>query len=167
MIIYNKKGISLIEVILYTSLVAVMLVVMTQFIGTIFESRTKNRVVNEVEQQGLQVMQFLGNTIRQANGVNVPIPNISLATLSLDSFGSNPSPSVFSLVSGKLQLVEDGAPTILTSDYIEMSNLLFTNTSQQNTPGSIRIEFTLNYLSNSNRSEYIYTKDFVTTYSLN
>jgi len=77
------------------------------------------------------------------------------------------NPTIFDLVDGKLQITQGTeGPYELTTDQVIVSNLLFTNLSYPNTPGTVRIEMTIEHLNPSGRMEYQASIDLKTTVSL-
>jgi len=46
------------------------------------------------------------------------------------------------------------SPYPLTTDRVEVTNLKFTNLSYENTPGTVKIEMTVEHLNPAGRSEY-------------
>ena len=168
--IVNDKsgaGFTLIELLLYIGLSSAMLLTVSIFLSVILQSRVDNQVVSEVEQQGWQVMNIITQTIRNSEVINSPMAGSSASQLSLNVSDISLSPTIFSL-SGTAILMAEGSnlPVNLTSSRIESSNLNFDNLSITNTPGTVRITFTLKHINPENKKEYDYTKTFYGSASL-
>lgn len=137
-----KKGFTLIELLLYVSIIGAIIFSVAGFLSLLMQSRVKNQTIAEVEQQGVQVMQIITQTGRNATDINFP--------------------SAFDLSGGVIH-----ENTIaLTNSRVDASALTFQNLSRAGTPGTIRIQFTLTHVNSSGRNEYDYTKTFYGTASL-
>jgi len=163
----TKKGFTLVEILLYTSVAAVVLTSASVFLFVVLQTRVKHQVISEVEQQGVQVMQVITQTARNATVLTAPAAGASAASLTLQVPNGTLSPTIFTLSSGAIRITEGAAPAeVLTNTRVVASNLRFTNLSHPGTPGSFRVEFTLAAASNSSRSEYTYAQTFTTAASL-
>lgn len=162
-----SKGFTLIEILLYVSIVSIMLLVMSAFLFSILQARTKFQTISEVDQQGIQVMQVLTQTVHNARKINIPVQGTTGTTLSVDMADAGKTPAVFNSSGTNMQIKEGaGAIVPLTSSKVAISDILFSNASRANTLGTIKFQFTLNYLNPSGRNEYEYSKTFYGSASL-
>lgn len=162
-----QQGFTLVELLLYVSIAAVLLLSVSIFISILLQARIKNQTVIEVEAQGMQAMQIITQTIRNAENINSPATSTSDSSLSLAFSSSTINPTIFALLANALYITEgNGSPTALTNSHVNISGLSFYNLSRQNTPGVIRIQFTISYINPSGRNEYDYGKIFYATASL-
>lgn len=162
-----SPGFTLIELLLYVGIASTLLLVSTLFLATLLESRIKNQTIAEVEQQGLQVMQIITDSIRNAESITSPVAGASAATLTLDVVNSSNDPTLFDLSSGTLRMTEGaGSAVDLTNSRVTVSSLSFENLSRTDTPGILRVQFTLTYNNSSTRQEYSFTKTFYASASL-
>jgi len=160
-----KKGFTLIEVLLYVSIGGILIFLLANLIFMTMESRVKGQVINEVDGQGIQVMQLITQTIRNADSITSPTIGASGSSLSLNVTGANPT--IFLLSGNKIVISESGGANVdLTSSRIIASNVIFYNVSRPATSGSIKIQFTLTHVNNTGRNEYNYSKTFYGTASL-
>jgi Tfp pilus assembly protein PilW len=165
--INRKKGITLIELLLYISMSMLFLYVITNVTGFFIEGRIKNQTIAEVEQQGLVVVQFLSQSIRNAEGINSPIQGNSDDALSLDVFTPADDPTVYDLSSGVMQVSEGSSSTVdLINGRVTISDLSFDNLSKDNTPGVVRYQFIITHNNSEGRFEYNYSKTFYGSTSL-
>lgn len=156
-----KKGFTLVETLLYVSIISVMLLVFSIFLFLILQSMIKYQTISEVDQQGIQVVQMMTQLIRNAKKINIPVQGATGATLSVDTVDAGKTPTVFNSSGSNVQIKEGtGAIIPLTSSRVVVSGLSFSNLSKTNTPGIIKFQFTLNYVNLSGRNEYNYTKTF-------
>lgn len=158
----NKSGFTLIELLLYIAVSAMMLLAISVFLAEILESRVKNQTVAEVEQQGMQAMLLMTQTIRNAQTISTPSAGNNTPSATLDVLGVEGASTVFDLVDGVLRIVRGGDEAVpLTNTQVTVSDVAFRNLSRSDTSGTIRIEFTLTHHNPSNRQEYSYQKTFV------
>jgi Tfp pilus assembly protein PilW len=157
----KEDGFTLVELLLYAALSALFLTALSIFFALLLESRAKDEAISEVDQQGLQILQIVRQTVRNAEAINSPAPGVSGSTLSLDVLASPNDPTIFNESSGIFTIAEGaGSPIALNNNRVTISNLLFQNLSRPSTPGTVRIQFTLSYQNPSNRNEFRYQKTF-------
>lgn len=162
-----KKGFTLIELLLYVAISSVLLLVISAFLSSLLQSRIKNQTIAEVEQQGVQVLQMITQTIRNAQSITSPAQGISSSSLTLDVVATTSDPTIFDLSGGAIRIKEGAASAIpLTNSRVTASALTFQNLSRSDTPGTVRIQYTLTHLNSSGRNEYDFTKTFVGSASL-
>ena len=163
----TQKGFTLIELLLYVGIASSILLVSTLFLQTLLESRVKNQTIAEVEQQGLQVIQIITQTIRNAETITSPTIGSSAASLTLDVIAASDDPTVFDLLGGAIRITEGvGSPIVLTNSRVTASALNFQNLSRADTPGIVRISFTLTHVNPAGRQEYDFEKTFYASASL-
>lgn len=157
----SNKGFTLIELLLYMAIASIILLALSFIFSILLDSRVKNQTIAEVEQQGLQAMQIMTQTIRNAEAINFPSIGTTASSLSLDIITTANDPTVFDISSGVLRMTEGmGSATSLTNARVVVSGLSFYNLSRAGTPGTIRIQFTLTHLNPEGKSEYMFAKTF-------
>lgn len=167
--IHQKKssGFTLIELLLYVSIIGAAVLSIAGFLSLLMQSRVKNQTISEVEQQGIQVMQIITQTGRNAEAINSPSQGASASSLSLDVVTVANDPTVFDLSSGAIRIKEGVSSAVpLTNSRVTASDLTFQNLSRTGTPGTIRIQFTLTHVNPSVRNEYDFSKTFYETATL-
>jgi len=138
-----------------------MLLAVSVFLAMLLQSRIKNQTIAEVEQQGMQIIQIITQTIRNAEAITAPAQGTSASSLTLDVITSVNDPTVFDLSNGTIRIIEGAEPAIaLTNFRITASGLIFSNLSRATTPGTIRIQFTLAHANPSGLNEYNFSKTF-------
>jgi len=157
-----NKGFTLIELLLYVSIASIILLITSLFLSTLLQSRIKNQTIAEVEQQGLQVMQIITQTARNAEVILDPAVGESANELKFDVIDVTKDPAYFELSNGVLLMTEGtGSPIALTNSRVNMSGFSASNLSRVSTPGTIRIQFTLTHINHAGRNEYSFTKTFI------
>ncbi len=156
------EGFTLIELLLYITVASTMLLAISVFLLNLLESRIKNQTIAEVEQQGLQVMQLVAQTARNAESITLPVPGASASSLTLDIITIADDPTIFDLTSGAVRIKEGADSAIaLTNSRVVASDLAFQNLSRAGTPGAVRIRFTLAHINPEGRNEYSFAKTFI------
>lgn len=162
-----KNGFTLIESILYVSVVSVIVLVISMFFLTLKKSEIKNQAIAEVEQQGVMVMLILEQIIRNSEGINSPTVGNSSQSLSMNVVDSDDDPTVFSVTDNVFGIKRGSGEVVpITSPSVSVSNVVFENLSKNETNGLIRIEFKLSYTGDELRNEYEYSKFFYGSSSL-
>ena len=157
----DNKGFTLLELILYVSIAGAILLVTSIFLSTLLQSRIKNQTVSEVEHQGMQVMQLITQTIRNAESITFPTQGASGSSLTIDVVDSLDDPTTFDFLSGVIRITEGAGGAIdLTNSRISASGFSFQNLSKAGTDGTIRIIFTLTHINPEGRNEYDFSKIF-------
>ncbi len=166
-LLHRQNGFTLIEMVLYVGMMAVIMLGMVEFVFVMMQTRVKNEVMSEVESQGLMVMESIIYTIQNGEGINSPSAGGSGASLSLDVQGAADDPTVYDLSSDTIRVeVASGGAIDMTSSRVVASGLSFTNASTTGSAGSVQITFTLTHANESNRSEYNYAQTFTSTATL-
>lgn len=161
------RGFTLVELLLYVAISSSILLVTSLFLQTLLESRIKNQTIAEVEQQGLMVMQSITQALRNAESVNSPTQGGTASTLSINTYIGANNPTVFDLSAGYLRVTEGVAlPVTLTNSRVAVSALTVQNLSKVNTPGTVRLQFTISHQNSSGRNEYSFSKTFISSASL-
>jgi len=165
--LHNQNAFTLIEILLYISLIGTMLVSITVLLSIVLSARIKNQTIIEVEAQGAQVMHIISQTIRNAENITLPTTGTSAASLTLDVIIVGDDPTIFDLSGGAIRIKEGAAsPINLTNSKITASSLNFQNLSRTDTSGVVRVSFTLTHQNNQGTKEYDFEKIFYESASL-
>ncbi len=158
---FQQQGFTLIELVLYVAVIPIIVLPLSAFLLTNINSRIKHQTISEVEGEGMQVVQMIGQAVRNASAINAPPPQAFTTSLSLATANPATNPTVFSLSSGGIFVSEGGGATVrLTSTHVTVSGLSFGNFSRSGTPGTVHFSFTVTYLNPEGRNEYSYAKTF-------
>jgi len=163
---YKQKGFTLIELLVYISTAAIVFMIIMSVVYMMMQSKSKSKAIAEVEQQGSFAMDIISQTIRNAQGIESPAPGTSSSSLQLDISEAGDDPTTIDLNSNAISITEGlGSAIPLTSSSVIASDIYFENLSRDNTPGIIRISFTLTSTESGRGSRY-YSKNFYTSASL-
>lgn len=184
-----QKGFTLVELLLYLSLTAIILTASSVFIQFVLEARIKNQVIREVDSNGQLAMEYIARTIANAETIEISSRSAAMAvmtavgleattvtpaaqfdsteSITLTNFPPTVSPVTFSLSEGVLQVQEgDDKPVALTNNKVSVGKLNFQNLSIRGTPGIIKISFVVSYVNQTGRSEYSFSRSFTTSAAL-
>jgi type II secretory pathway pseudopilin PulG len=163
----SLTGFTLIEILLAVGIAATLITAASALLQITLQSRIKNQVIAEVEQQGVQVLHVIAQAGRNAETITAPAVGASGASLTLDVVTAANDPTVFDLSSGTIRITEGtGSAVSLTNSRVTASALTFQNLSRSGTPGTFRATFTLTHVNPTGRNEYAYTKTFYGSASL-
>ena len=142
----HKTGFTLVELLVSLGLSAIPLLVILSLTVSMIRSQTSQQVIAELEQQGAMVMALVTQTLRNAEGINSPTTGTSASVLSVDVLMFADDPTVFDLSASQIRMARASAsPINLTSTFLEATTLTFTNVSTTDSPGAVKIEFTLSH----------------------
>ena len=159
---HTNDGYTLIELLLYIAMTAVLLTGLMAFFGMTLSVRVKNESMNEVEQQGQFVLSTLLQSVRNAESITTPAVAASSTSMTLTTADSATNPTVYSISGTSLQIKEGTSAAInLTNNNVAVTNFMVKNASRTSSSGSVEISFTLSTLNTTGRNEYDYQKSFV------
>lgn len=158
----NKcNGFTLIEILIYISIIGLVLVGFITFAISISNFKEKVYVEQEVQANSRVALNLITQKILTADGVNVgsSIFGLDPGVLSLSMADPNKNPTIISLTAddGQLQIQEGMSDAITTtSKKVKVTNLVFTNLTSTSDRSNIKIKLTI---------EYIDTDDVIYKYS--
>lgn len=163
----HTKGFTLIELLLGVAASGIILLAALALLGILQQARVKQETISEIESNGTRALATITAVIRSATSVTAPLPGTTASTLTLVRPVATTTPTTINLSADVIQITEGAQNSLpLTSDRVSVSNLLFSNFSQAGTPGSVRVDFTLNAVNPSNRPEYTYAQRFTASATL-
>jgi hypothetical protein len=160
----HQSGSSLIEMLIYISIVSVFLITLINFSWDVIYSKVKNTTIGETTDNTHVIIEKIGLATRNADSIATPTVGQTSQTLVIN----NPSggQTTFDLNSGRLRINEGMGYFYLTSSKVNITNLEFINLSRSNTEGNIRIKMTVSHINPENKQEYSATQNIDTSFSL-
>lgn len=160
LIVKQKKGYTLVEVLVYTAIFSLFLLLAVQIFLTIRNMTANSFVIVNLQQNYARIFSDLNQTIRMANNVVSPVPGSSGESLAL-----NNGEIVYQVEGGVLQKVEDGIPIELSDEGISVSAINFENIGGVTQIATIKIQMTIdsNYILEGGRTV---SEDLQTTVGL-
>ena len=165
----NANGFTLIELIIYIGISAIILLGIATLFGLLFSAQTSSRAVAEVDEQGQAAMTVITQSVRNAAVITFPAKGSSSSTLIIQPLATSTATTTFNLSGTSLQIKEGAPPPVsLTASDTSVTALTFTNLTATGTPGIVRIQFTLNHIKNqlATSTVYDYTGTFYDSASL-
>lgn len=157
----SRPAFTLVELLLYVAMTAILLVSVSMTHYVTLRSRAKNETVMDVDSAGRNALERISATIRNANAITSPALGATQASLILAMPDSSKNPTVFSLSAGTLMMQEGtGGAIAITPSRVTIGSLSFSNLGRSGTEGIIRTQFTASRNATSARSEYQYSKSF-------
>ena len=159
----KQSGFTLVELLLYLALAALMFGAITSFLVMILSNRLESEAMIEVEQQGSALSQTISSAIKNSSGVNYPAKNNSSSSLSLIMASTAKDPTIFYSSNGSFFIKEgSGNPVSLINNSVIISNIDFSNLGRANSKDSIKFRFNLKYATSSasQMQEFEYNKNF-------
>jgi len=166
-----NKGFTLIELLIYIAIIGGVISVFVIFGLSVNELSSKNYVVQEVHANARMALDLISQKIRAANEVNIgsSVFDSDPGVLSLSMASSAINPTVISLGqdNGVIQITSGSSdPVSITSDEVNVTNLVFTNLTGTGDIENIRVEITLEYNNPSGDVVYEYSQSLQTSVSL-
>jgi type II secretory pathway pseudopilin PulG len=151
--VQRSNGTTLIEVLLYVGIVAIISTALVQFALTAITSATKSTTQQEVSSVGRSIARRIQYEIRNASDIN----SISATQISLVTKTPSTNPTVISLSGGNVTIKQGtGSVTNLNSSNTTISSFTFTDYSSSDTKTK-HIEFQFDIqaaFGSSGRQEY-------------
>ncbi|TSC75840.1 MAG: hypothetical protein G01um101430_10 [Parcubacteria group bacterium Gr01-1014_30] len=165
----SRKGFTLIEILVYIAALVIIGSAVITFLIWAINSSTKASVMRETADNARIVMGAMSYEIKEAISVYTPTTlsnQLSLETLHYLPPGETTTYIDFYLCETQLCLKKESqSPIALTSDRVEVTNLVFKRVVTGEIP-SIRIELELEFKNQSNRPEYQASASSSSTISL-
>jgi len=160
----NKKGTSLVELIIYIGIMGILTAAIVSFIASNKRIGDYDEAISEVETQGTIIVETISQIVRNSSAVSSPTPQNSGGQLTVVNNGVT---IVFDLSSGKVTIKRGSNLAVdLNSNRVVISNLNFQNLGNTGTNGSVRFQFDAQYANPGNKAELNYSKTFYGTGSL-
>jgi prepilin-type N-terminal cleavage/methylation domain-containing protein len=169
-----RKGFTLVEILIYIAVLAIIISAVSSFILWQIASGAKSRAIRETQYNAERALSIITQEIREAKGVYGPTSlfNVNPGQLSLENakylpVGETASYIDFFLCETRLCLKKESqSPVALTSDRVQVSNLVFSQIATTSTAPSIQINLKIDYKTASARPEYQSSFSATTTASL-
>lgn len=164
----DQRGTTLMEVLIYISIVGIVLTTISSFTINLITIRQKTQASSEVLTNARLIQQRLQDAVRHAEEITTASSTFGSdpGVLQLDMVDAGVDPTIFSLTAddGQFQANEGGAGNItITSDDVEVTNLVFTNLTTASDVGIIQVQFTVRAVNPSTITLFDYEETFQTT----
>lgn len=138
----KKAGYTLVELLIFMALLAGILVVVSDILGSVLDVRLESESTSSVEQDGKYILNRIGYDIGRADEITVPANDGDNSASLILVIG--PSSNSYSLNGGNLQLTNLSGTNRLNSISTSISNLSFTRIGNSaDAKDTIRMSFTV------------------------
>ncbi|MFQ6049562.1 MAG: PilW family protein [Candidatus Paceibacterales bacterium] len=169
-----KKGFTLMEILVYIGILAIIVLAASSFFLWISRSNTKAKVTRETLDNARRAMEIITYEIKEAEGIYTPTSAFSTSTgqLSLETTkyllrGEDTTYIDFYLCQKRLCLKKEGQnPIAFTSDRVEIKNLEFSQIATTSTIPSVQINLRVDYKTPAAKPEYQASINTTSTASL-
>lgn len=154
----TTDGFTLIELIIYIAVSAIILMGIATFFGLLFYAQVNTRSIAEVDEQGVAAMMLITQYIRNASAITFPLAGAASSTLIIQPLASSTATTTLNLSGASLQIKEGTSTAVsLTASSTVVTGLTFTNLTATGTPGIVRIQFTLSYIAAQRATSTVYS----------
>ena len=165
----KEKSFTLMEILVYIAVLGLVIGTVSSFLIWSIHSNTKAKVMRETLDNARRTMEIMSYEIREAKSIYTPTTTsnqLSLETIHYLPEGEKNTFIDFYLCDNRLCLKKESQnPIALTSDRVEVNNLVFTRVITGNIP-SIQINLKVDYKNPTNRPEYQASVNLKSTVSL-
>lgn len=162
----SLTGFTLIEILVYIAVLSIVIVAISSFLIWSVHSNTKAKVMRETLDNARRAMGVMTYEIREAKSIYTPTTSstqLSLETTKYLPEGEKTSFIDFYLCDNRLCLKKESQnPIALTSDSLEINNLVFTKVVTGEF-SSIQIDLKIDYKNPSDRPEYRASVNLIST----
>lgn len=158
-----EKGVTLVEVLLYLGLLVVFITAAVGLYGSTVTAETRNRAANEVEDQGMLILNRIRSELGSAETISAPATGSSGSTLTFSKY--NGDQIEFTLSGNDATISRNsGTPVVINSSSVSVNSLTFTDNSS-GTPNHVNIELSVSH-ANPSVPEKEYSADLRTGFTL-
>ena len=167
----SSAGFTLVEMLIYLAIIGTISAGFIRYSVSITDSQGKTYVAQEVQANVRTAFNVMSAHIKAANGINTGASTFGSdpGVLSLSMDDSSKSPTIINLTAddGVLQVKEGSSTAVpITSDEVQITNLVFTNLSQSGERAHVRIQMTIAINNDGVESRiYTYSKTLQTSVS--
>ncbi|MBN2854462.1 prepilin-type N-terminal cleavage/methylation domain-containing protein [Patescibacteria group bacterium] len=157
----KRKAFTLVEVLLYVTVLGICLGAMAGFMNMVNSAKTKNKIILELERQGENIVTVIKKEIINSSEIIKPIPASSHNEIELSSLDQNLNPIIIKLENGIIKIKYASDPAIaLNGGSVSVKNLEFLRLDNLNSSDSIIINFDLETGAGLDYQEFIYQRNF-------
>ena len=139
----TRPGVTLIELLLFVGILAMSMGAILAFFLLTTESRVRQQVANDVEQNAIQLEQFFENEVRHAERIIDPPLGETGSILTLESSDVGANPVIVAVQSGYVLLVRGDAEYVLSPPEVTVSDLQVFNASTSDNRQGVLLTYTV------------------------
>ncbi len=161
---YRSEGFTMIEFLIYIVIVTFMLGALVLSGVNIMGTRARVTIAEEVNHNGKMALNMIANNVRRAESIINPTSGID-SILSLEVSLPDFNPTVFEVSEDGVLTIKRGnsATSTITAGTVNVSNFSVENVSRLDTPGTVKVELTIEHPDSLGRIEYSLERVFYTS----
>ncbi len=162
---YNTDGFTLVEILLYAAIVAIMTTAIAGMLALSLQARVKNQVIESVESGAAIVLSDITTAIQNSQAVSLSTDGNGDAIVTVDVFDAAKDPTIYQLDGGVMTKKEGAAsPVDISSSNIALDQFAVTdNTPVGETMQALSFSFDAAYAAASSRQEFQYNAHYQST----
>lgn len=164
-----QKSFTLIETLFYIGVFVIITLLIVSFLLWLVNSSAKTKVMRETLNNAQRAMEIMTYEIKGAKSIYTPTTGSDQLSLEIKRYlpeGEETTYVDFYLCDARLCLKKESqSPIFLTSENVEVNNLVFTRIISGGAP-AVQINLTVDYKNVANRAEYQASVDLTSTVSL-
>jgi hypothetical protein len=135
------SGATLIELIIYLAILAIVVAAALPMLYASTENRLLQQTISIVEQNGTQILQNTALHIRQGERILSPLMGHSGSFVSLQTASGGLNPVIIGFSSGSIVIVEHDIRELISTPQVAVQDFVVTNTSTSASRQSLAISF--------------------------
>lgn len=161
-----RPGVTLVELLLFTAISAIMAGTIIPMLISATESRQRQDAIALVEQNGEQMLQSIITEVRNSERVLDPPTGSNGLVLALQNSSGALNPTLFAISDGALVKIQGRRQTILSSPLVGIHSFAIDNTSIDDERESIAVSFNVRRIIRLHRP-LVYDSRFDTVINVN
>lgn len=136
-----RSGTTLIELLLFLAIMAVVASLTLPMLFTAAENRMLQQTVSVVEQNGAQTVQNIGLKVRNAEKILYPTAGQAASYLVLQTGSGETNPTIIGVLSGAIVIIQHSIKETITTQQVGVNEFRVRNTSTSAASQSVAISF--------------------------
>lgn len=137
----NRPGTTLIELLIFFAIMAVVVSLTLPMLFTAAENRVLQQTISVVEQNGTQVLQNVGLKVRNAEKILYPAAGQVGNYLVLQTGSGGTNPTIIGVLSGAIVIIQHTIKETVSTEQVGINEFRVRNTSTSTNSQSVAISF--------------------------
>ena len=164
-ILRNRPGTSLVELLIFLAIMALVVSVTLPLMFSAAENRLLQQTVSVVEHNGAQALQNVGLKVRNAESIVSPAAGQSAAYMVLQTGSGSTNPTIIGTLSGSVVIIQRNIKETVTTEQVGVDRFRVRNTSTSTSAQSAAVSFRVSRTIRL-QSPRSYIQDFESTFGV-
>lgn len=134
-------GFTLVELLIYMGLISILMVIISQLFGAIFDVKIESEATSAVEQDGRFILSRLIHDIERSTAITTPLDYGSTSSSLIMTIDG--TENTYAVSGGVLQLVNNSGTNNINSSQTAVSNMTFQKIGDETANETVKIAFTI------------------------